>query len=66
MSDTINIEGLDKAELLAALYNNSQPLGLGFLKGLSNSMTLKDANVFIKEKGLSFDYLNGRVMKINL
>lgn len=28
----INIEGIDKAELLAALFNNSRPMGMGFLQ----------------------------------
>ena len=27
----VDIKGLNKAEVLAALYNNSKPLGLGFL-----------------------------------
>jgi hypothetical protein len=27
----IDIKGLSKAKVLAELYNNSQPLGLGFL-----------------------------------
>ncbi len=66
MSDTINIAGMDKAELLAALYNNSQPLGLGFLQADANPMTRDEAAEIIRDQGLYFDYLKGRVMKINL
>ena len=63
---SIDIKGLDKAELLAALYNSSQPLGLGFLQADTNAMTKEDATEIIREQGLSFDYLQGRVMKISL
>lgn len=31
MSNTVNIEGLNKADVLAALYNASKPMGMGFL-----------------------------------
>ena len=66
MSDTINIAGMDKAELLAALYKNSQPLGLGFLQADANPMTRDEAAEIMRDQGLYFDYLKGRVMKINL
>ncbi|MCC6598430.1 MAG: hypothetical protein IT559_06540 [Alphaproteobacteria bacterium] len=66
MSNEINITGMDKAELLAALYNNSKPLGLGFLQADPNPMTRDEAAEIIREQGLYFDYLKGRVMKINL
>jgi hypothetical protein len=62
----IDIKGLDKAELLAALYNNSKPLGLGFLQADPNPMTKEEAAQIIREEGLGFDYLKGRVMKLNL
>ena len=32
MSDNVNIEGLNKADVLAALYNASRPIGMGFLQ----------------------------------
>jgi len=32
MAEGIDIKGMDKAELLAGLYNNSKPLGLGFCR----------------------------------
>ena len=30
MTEKISLVGLDKAEVLAALYNASRPLGMGF------------------------------------
>ena len=66
MTDGIDIKGMDKAELLAGLYNNSKPLGLGFLQADPNPMTKEEAAEIIREEGLGFDYLKGRVMKINL
>ncbi|OGT43834.1 MAG: hypothetical protein A3F42_08125 [Gammaproteobacteria bacterium RIFCSPHIGHO2_12_FULL_37_34] len=62
----INIQGLDKAKLLQALFNNSKPLGLGFFDKDSNKeMTYTEAQQIVAE-GMDFDYLNGRVMKIDL
>ena len=62
---TINLIDLDKAEVLAALYNASRPLGMGFISYDSKPMTKEEAAVFL-EKTTYFDYLNGRVMKIDL
>ena len=62
----MNIAGLDKAEVLAALYNGSKQQGLGFLheRG-ATGMTVEDAREELKN-GHYFDYLHGRVMKISL
>lgn len=66
----ISIKGLDKAEVLQALYNNSRPLGLGFLnpKALQD-ITIEECKEIIEKSipnDLYFDYLNGRVMKIDI
>lgn len=61
----ISITGLDKAEVLAALFNASRPLGLGFLQYDPKPMTADEARRFL-EKSCYFDYLNGRVMKLDL
>jgi hypothetical protein len=65
MSGTINIEGIDKAELLAGLYNNAKVQGLGFLQATSGDLSINDAKALLKE-ATRFDYLNGRVMKIDI
>jgi hypothetical protein len=71
----IDIKGLDKAAVLAALYNNSRPVGLGLLHFNPKLMTVEEAREimtngsavdYCKLQKTSFDYLNGRVMKVNL
>ena len=62
----MNIEGIDKAELLAALYNGSEPLGFGFLHATKKDMTYDEARAILDNGDLEFDYLKGRVMKIDL
>lgn len=61
----IDIKGLNKAEVLAALYNNSKPQGLGLLHFDPKDMTVEEAENILKET-TDFDYLKGRVMKVNL
>lgn len=63
--DKISLEGLDKAEVLAALYNASKPQGLGFLHYDPTPMTAEQAKELLKQTTY-FDYLAGRVMKIDL
>lgn len=63
--ENISITGLDKAAVLAALYDNAQPLGLGFLQFTPEPMTLEDARALLS-KSHYFDYVKGRVMKVDL
>ena len=68
MSDTIDISKLDKAKVLAALFNASKQQGLGFLDSSGASqMTLEDARRYTSSEGrLCYVYLRGRVMKVDL
>lgn len=67
MSEQISLVGLDKAAVLAALYNASKPQGMGFLHYNSTPMTTEQAQVLLDEShDKYFDYLSGRVMKVNL
>ncbi len=61
----IDISRLDKAEVLRALYNNSKPQGLGFLHFTSELMTREEAVELLKQQSY-FDYIRGRVIKIDL
>ena len=61
----VDIKGLNKAEVLAALYNNSKPQGLGFLHFDAKDMTVAEAEEILKQT-TDFDYLNGCVMKVDL
>ena len=63
----MNISDLDKAEVLIALYNYARTQGMGFLTPDHDPspMTKEQAETLLKEKTY-FDYLKGRVMKIDL
>lgn len=62
----ISIEGLNKAEVLAALYNASRPVGMGALRFMDADLSILDATRIIERGQLDFDYLQGRVMKVDL
>lgn len=63
----VDIKGLDKAEVLLSLYNHSHVQGLGFLQAVAN-YTLEDARRDLNESApyFYFDYLHGRVLKVDL
>lgn len=62
---TVSIVGLDRADVLAALYNASKPQGMGFLHYEPVPMGREEAEALLKEQ-THFDYLKGRVMKLDL
>ena len=77
--DTVSIAGIDKAELLAALYNAARPLGMGFLRADEATMTVEEARTYVSDPSaqdngttfsrrekLFFDYLKGRPLKVDL
>ena len=65
----ISLEGMDKAEVLAKLYNASKPQGMGTLHFTAEDMTTADAQRLLDTDYKEYkyvDYLKGRVMKIDL
>lgn len=62
----MNIKGLDKAEVLAALFNASRQQGMGFLDSRGGRDMTKERAAEILKITEDFDYLDGRVMKISL
>ena len=64
----IDISKLDKAAVLAALYNNSKQQGMGFLQARGRTgMTIDEAKELLTgDDDHYFDYLHGRVMKVDL
>lgn len=66
----VKIKGLSKAKVLAALYNRANPQGMGFLQYDPSPMTEEEAQKILDNMdpkyGIYFDYLKGRVMKVNL
>ena len=66
----VNIEGLRKDKVLKALYYASHNQGLGFLQAVPN-FSLEDAKEEIEtlkrnDRELYFDYLHGRVLKVDI
>lgn len=63
----VSIKGLDKAEVLLALYNAAHLQGMGFLSAVNN-YGIEDARKDIENQGddLYFDYLHGKVMKVDI
>ena len=62
----MDISNLNKAVVLAALYNGSRQQGMGFMDSRGqDQMTTEKAAELLKEQTY-FDYLHGRVMKIDL
>lgn len=62
----INIAKKDKAEVLAKLYNASNPQGMGFIHYDPAPMTVEQARKLLDGGQTYFDYLKGRVMKVDL
>ncbi len=63
MIDTTEI---DNADVLAALYNASKPLGVGSMHFDSARMSGQDAQDILDMGQDHFDYLKGRVMKVKI
>lgn len=63
--DKVSLVGLNKAAVLAALYNAAQPQGMGFMHYDPKPMTLEEAEDLLKGTTY-FDYLKGRVMKVDI
>jgi hypothetical protein len=61
----VNIKNKNKAKILLSLYNRSKPQGLGILHFEPGDMEEKEAKELLKHQTY-FDYLKGRVMKIDL
>lgn len=62
----IDTSKLDKSEVLAALYNHSRQQGLGFLDSRGSRVLSVDEARHLLNKQTYFDYLYGRVLKIDL
>ena len=57
--------GLDRYEVLCALYNKSKPLGLGMLHFVPGPLVLEEAHELLD--GYEYaDYVKGRVIKVKL
>ncbi len=65
MTESISLKGLDKAAVFAALYNGAKaPLFQRYIA--SEPMTTEQAQKLCGEEFGYFDYVGGRVMKVDL
>lgn len=62
----IDITGLPKGAVLAALFNAAAPQGRGMLLRQPEEMTAAEGQRIIDEYGTKFDYVNGRPLKVDL
>jgi hypothetical protein len=61
----VDIRGLDKADVLCALYENARTQGMGVLHYLPGPLSREEAQEQL-ELSPRFDYLLGRVLKVDL
>lgn len=61
----IDLKDKNKAKVLASLYNNAKPQGMGFLQFDAAPMTEVEAEELLKQQTY-FDYVKGRVLKVDL
>ena len=62
----VDIKGLDKARVLKALYDHSHVQGLGRLQSVPAGFVTVEICAKLLETHTSFDYLYGRVIKVEL
>lgn len=62
----MDISKLNKAEVLAALYNRAQTQDMGIFQYQKGDMSREQAEGILKEGRTYLDHLAGRVMKVDL
>ena len=62
----VDIKGLDKARVLKALYEHSHVQGSGFLQAVPDGVVTVEHCEMLLGSQTYFDYLHGRVMKVDL
>ncbi|MCI8471454.1 MAG: hypothetical protein HFJ35_08460 [Clostridia bacterium] len=62
----VDIKGLDKARVLKALYEHSHVQGMGVFQAMHEGVPTLEYFSGLLEQGTYFDYLGGRVLKVEL
>lgn len=62
----VKTTGVPKSKVLAALFNNARTQGMGILHFNPNHIMDEHEAEEILKKSKDFDYLEGRVLKVNL
>ena len=78
-TNTINVAGIDRAELLAALHNGTKVLGMGRFQALGRDITVSEAREALNNEGtpdypmrrfkpgeFDFDYFYGKPLKVRV
>lgn len=65
-TDAIDISGVDRADVLRLLFDNAKAQGLGWLHFEPLPMTKEQAQELLDSGQTYFDYVQGRVMKVDL
>lgn len=63
---TVSLKGLNKTAVFVALFNKAKAQGIGVLHYTPTSMTVEQARERFGECSEGYDYVDGRVMKVNL
>jgi len=63
---TVDITGMDKARVLCALYDATRPQGMRFLQYVPGDLSIEEAEGIIARGYEYFDYLKGRVLKVDI
>lgn len=61
----MDISRFDKADVLRLLYNRARVQGMGIFQARNGDMSHEEASELLKT-GTYFDYVHGRVMKVDL
>lgn len=65
--NSVDITGLDKVQVLMALYDKARCLGLGCLQFTPEPLSQEEAEkIYANNERLYFDYVKGRVIKVDL
>lgn len=64
--EMVDIKGLDKARVLKALYEHSHVQGNGFLQAVPDGVVTVEHCKMLLGSQTYFDYLHGRVLKVDL
>jgi len=62
----VSIKGMNKADVLAGLFNAARAQGMGFMNYNGKPMTREGAQKILDSGQTYFDYVEGRVMKVDL
>ena len=66
-TNKVDISGLDKVEILQALFDRAQPVGMGYIHYDKNhKLSQKDAQRILEEEDGDADYIFGRYMKVDV